>query len=198
MCIVNFLSNLDDTQLHPRDNSRLKLHLVQYATVHSITNRGTGVTGTRRRCHWQHHIKIEPHFQDRCSNEESSSQEYKANNLWKKKTSALQVHYPKIKLDKVGMVNDSSTAVVHLLWSTIKNTSKTSRTDDFCPLHCFRTQKSRHLCAEKGEIKKESNVSILYLPVSLYSCKSLDVPCKSFVEYGWYWEKGCFLSSPLL
>ena len=63
------------------------------------------------------------------------------------------------------------------------NVDDTERRDVFCPPHCFRTQKSRHLCAEKRrEKKKESHVSILYLPVSLYSCKCLDVHCNPLLN----------------
>ena len=61
------------------------------------------------------------------------------------------------------------------------NVDDTDRRNVFCPPHCFRTQKSRHLCAEKRR-KKENHVSICYLPVSKHSFKSLDVYCKSFIE----------------
>ena len=36
--------------------------------LYNITNRGPGVTCSRRRCYWQHHMWIEPHFQDRRGN----------------------------------------------------------------------------------------------------------------------------------
>ena len=66
-----------------------------------------------------------------------------------------------VEIDYVD-VTDYEKIHLHLLL----NVDDTERRDVFCPPHCFRSQKSRHLCAEKRRKKQERNVSILDLPVS--------------------------------